>query len=121
MLERNQVRCDQSCLSRRDKRDLSTIWKQLEPLVCLLCVVAGVLIGTWLPSTLMAETASSTIVTIASSPWAAIPIGFVIFKLRAYKRWRAAHASPLTARMLSAIAEGVMWPTIIVTLTNASK
>lgn len=77
----------------------------IDPCVCASCVYLGIISTALLPALLLLGMTGLII-----SPLAALPLTFYVFDIRAYPRWQAANKSPLGARILRALSDGVTWP-----------
>lgn len=80
-----------------------------DPLVCLACIFAGVLGSSFLAAVFPSLPFALPIVDMTRSPITALVVAIIVFKVRAYARWRAAQRLPLVARLLQMVFEGATW------------
>lgn len=80
-----------------------------DPLLCLACIFAGVIGSSFLGSVLPRLPIAFEVIDLTRSPLTALVLAIVVFRIRAYTRWRAAQRLPLAARMIGACFEGATW------------
>src|SRR5207237_1396399 len=80
-----------------------------EPLLCLACIFAGVIGSSFLGSVLPRLPIAIEVIDMTRSPLTALVLAIIVFRIRAYTRWRSAQRLPVAARMLWMVFEGATW------------